>query len=117
MLAAARVKPALRRREASSRPRRWGIETMRGADILDTPANRSCGHRGSQRRTSRLGIAADKSLFGEAYATNIPGRKATKGVAFSPPLRTWGPPHRTAPFGATLARCRSSRRQIEPRRG
>src|SRR5271168_5492292 len=39
MLAAARVKPALRRREASSRPRRWGIETMRGADILDTPAD------------------------------------------------------------------------------
>src|SRR5713226_5030166 len=33
MLEAARVNPALRRRLASSRPRRCGIETTRGADI------------------------------------------------------------------------------------
>src|ERR1700735_5111097 len=39
MLAAPPVKPALRRRLASSRPRRWGIETIRGADILDTLAD------------------------------------------------------------------------------
>jgi hypothetical protein len=34
MLEAARVNPALRRRLASSRPSRCGIETTRGADIL-----------------------------------------------------------------------------------
>src|SRR6476661_1010049 len=35
-LEAVRVNPFLRRRIASSRPSRWGIETMRGADIFCT---------------------------------------------------------------------------------
>src|SRR3984957_11645633 len=38
-LVAARVKPALRRRVASSRPSRCGIETMRGADIAGFSLN------------------------------------------------------------------------------
>src|ERR1700722_4523379 len=64
MLAAARVKPALRRRKASSRPRRWGIETMRGADIFDTPANRSCGHQGLKAEQVALVLPRSKPICG-----------------------------------------------------
>src|SRR4051812_17563833 len=53
MLAAARPSPVLSRRTASSRPRRWGIETTSGADMIrGLDGSSSHSHAGRARKGS-----------------------------------------------------------------
>ena len=44
---------------------------MRGGGHLGHPGEQKLRHRGTQRRTSRVGIAADQRLFAETYRLRV----------------------------------------------
>src|SRR6202049_4809819 len=85
MLEAARVNPALRRRVASSRPRRCGIETTRGADIFGSSTDVTrcnpawfeiksrTGPR--QRKDGTLWVPAGFFRRGRSNSAHLPGRR------------------------------------------
>src|ERR1700686_2504032 len=74
MLEAARVNPGLRRRVASSRPRRCGIETTRGADIFGSSSNvTACNSTLSGKKraaNNRRGNPRELSVFPFVFPAN-----------------------------------------------
>src|SRR6266852_9831744 len=74
MLAAARVNPSLRRRVASSRPRRCGSETTRGADMFGSSSNVTASN-------STFSGKKEQRISAKGTRGNFPGSRV-----FFPPM-------------------------------
>src|ERR1700760_4344824 len=74
-LEAARVNPALSRRVASSRPKRCGIETIKGADIFESSTDVTvCNPTSFQQKSRSNNRVSKMELYASLFVFPADGR-------------------------------------------